>query len=74
MRVWVGGSGLVQNGYTALQCAADSGHIEVVRELLGKKADVNKVDKVNKLTLLDIYAHRLSSLGEQGDLDRLITR
>ena len=74
MGVGDGGWELVQDGHTALQFAANNGHIEVVRELLGKGADVNKVDKVNKLTLLDIYAHRLSSLGEQGDLDRLITR
>ena len=46
----MGAGSWLQDGYTALQRAADSGHIEVVRELLGKKADVNKVDKVNKLS------------------------
>ena len=43
----------MQDGYTALQHAAYYGHIEVVRELLGKKADVSMVDKVNKLAFLD---------------------
>ena len=43
----------LQDGYTALQRAAYHGHIEVVRELLGKKADVSMVDKVNKLAFLD---------------------
>ena len=54
VRVVGGGAGCwLQDGYTALQRAAYHGHIEVVRELLGKKADVSMVDKVNKLAFLD---------------------
>ena len=49
-----GGAGDVQDRTTALCEAAFNGHIEVVRELLGKGADVNMVDEVNKLTYLHI--------------------
>ena len=52
--VWGGGWGLVQDGHTALLCASHSGHIKVVLELIGKGADVNKVDKVN-ISLCNIY-------------------
>ena len=56
-----GGAGDVQDRTTALCEAAFNGHIEVVRELLGKGADVNMVDEVNKLTY--IYAYKPTDLG-----------
>ena len=40
------GGGVSQEGQTALISAATSGHVEVVRLLLARGAEVNKADKV----------------------------
>jgi ankyrin repeat protein len=37
---------LIQDGRTALTCAAAEGHSSVVKVLLGAKADVNHADNV----------------------------
>ena len=38
-----------QDGFTALYCAADDGHIEVMRLLLERGADINSQNKVSDM-------------------------
>ena len=38
-----------QNGWTGFILASQNGHLEVVKLLLDKGADVNKADKVNEI-------------------------
>lgn len=45
----------LQNGYTALHRAAESGHVKVARQLLHAGADPNAKDKVGR----SLAAYRL---------------
>ena len=49
-------------GYTSLHCAADNGHVEIVKELLKAGANINKVTKMPSINWIKINLTTLIAL------------